>query len=54
MTHATDAVQHTMIDEADAVVGGAWIGPALGASVLTIAWAIYLTPLLIGIFSIGL
>ncbi len=27
----------------------AWIGPAIGASVLAIAWAIYLVPVFIGI-----
>lgn len=51
MTQASDAVPHPLAPEEDAVVGGAWIGPALGSAVLTIAWALYLVPLLIGIFA---
>jgi hypothetical protein len=53
MTHASDASAHTIAQEEGAVAGGAWLGPAIGASILTIAWAAYLAPLLIGIFSIG-
>lgn len=55
MTHVSDfpadAIAHSADDEA---VHGAWLGPAIGASILTLAWAAYLVPLLIGIFSIGL
>ena len=54
MTHVSDATAHTIAHEEDAVVGGAWLGPAIGASILTLAWAAYLVPLLIGIFSIKL
>ena len=54
MTHASDAAAHTIAHEEDAIVGGAWLGPAIGSAILTIAWAAYLAPLLIGIFSIGL
>jgi hypothetical protein len=52
MTHVSDVSPHAIAGEKDAVVGGAWLGPAIGASFLTIAWATYLVPLLIGIFSI--
>ena len=55
MTHAgdfpTDSIAHNAGDEA---IHGAWLGPAIGASILTLAWAAYLVPLLIGIFSTGL
>lgn len=54
MTHVSDAAAHTIAHEEDAVAGGAWLGPAIGASILTLAWAAYLVPLLIGIFSIRL
>ena len=54
MTHASDVSAHTIVHEEDAVVGGAWLGPAIGASILTLAWAAYLVPLLIGIFSVPL
>jgi hypothetical protein len=54
MTHASDASAHTLAHEEGDVVGGAWLGPAIGASILTLAWAAYLVPLLIGIFSIRL
>jgi hypothetical protein len=54
MTHASDfsadSIAHTDADEA---IHGAWLGPAIGAGILTLAWAAYLVPLLIGIFSIG-
>lgn len=53
MTHASDVAVHTIAHE-DAVVARAWLGPAIGSVILTIAWAAYLVPLLIGIFSIGL
>jgi hypothetical protein len=53
MSHTSDAVPHPSAPEEDAVVGGAWIGPALGSAVLTIAWAAYLVPLLLAIFSVG-
>lgn len=52
MTHATDVSPHTpVVDEEDAVVGGAWLGPAIGSGILALAWAAYLVPLLIGIFT---
>jgi hypothetical protein len=51
MTQAGDIAPHAAVDEADAVVGGVWLGPAIGSAILTIAWAAYLVPLLIGIFS---
>jgi hypothetical protein len=54
MTHVSDAAAYTIAHEEDAVVGGAWLGPAIGASILALAWAAYLVPLLIGIFSIPL
>jgi hypothetical protein len=54
MTHASDfpadSIAHNAGDEA---IHGAWLGPAIGASILTIAWAIYLVPVFIGIFSAG-
>lgn len=52
MTHASDAAAHTIAHE-DAAIGGAWLGPAIGSGILTIAWAAYLVPVLVGIFSIG-
>jgi hypothetical protein len=55
MTHASDfstnSIAHNVGDEA---IHGAWLGPAIGSAILTIAWAAYLVPLLIGIFSISL
>jgi hypothetical protein len=55
MTHtsdfSTDSIAHNADDEA---IHGAWLGPAIGASILTLAWAAYLVPLLIGIFSVRL
>ena len=53
MTHSSEAVAHTIVHD-DAVIGGAWLGPAIGSAILTIAWAAYLVPVLVGIFSIGL
>jgi hypothetical protein len=50
MTQASDVLPHaTADDNEDAVVGGAWLGPAIGAAVLTVAWAIYLVPVFMGI-----
>jgi hypothetical protein len=54
MSQISDAAPPTIAHEDDAPVGGAWIGPAIGSAILTLAWAAYLVPLLIGIFSIGL
>jgi hypothetical protein len=55
MTHASDFSSDSIAHNAgDEPIRGAWLGPAIGASILTIAWAAYLVPLLIGIFSIGL
>ena len=54
MTHVTDAAPRSTADDGEnAVVGGAWLGPAIGSIILTIAWAIYLAPLLIGILALG-
>jgi hypothetical protein len=49
MTHANDIAAHTIADEEAAAFHGAWLGPAIGAGVLTLAWAIYLVPVFIGI-----
>ena len=54
MTHVSDAAAHTIAHEEDAVVGGAWLGPAIGSAILTVAWAAYLVPVLVGIFSVPL
>lgn len=54
MTHASDVAIHTIAHEEGAVVARAWLGPAIGSVILTVAWAAYLVPLLVGIFSIGL
>jgi hypothetical protein len=51
MTHASDAAPGTIAAEEDAVVGGAWLGPAIGSGILTVLWAIYLVEVVIGIFS---
>lgn len=29
----------------------AWLGPAIGSAILTIAWAIYLVPVFVGIMA---
>jgi hypothetical protein len=52
MSHTSDAVPHPTAQEEDAVVGGAWVGPAVGSAILTVAWALYLVPLLFAILAI--
>jgi hypothetical protein len=52
MTHVSDVAPHTIVEE-HSVAPGAWLGPAIGAALLTVAWAIYLVPVAIGIFSAG-
>jgi len=51
MTHSTDAITQPIVHQEDSVAHGAWLGPAIGAGILTVAWTLYLIPLLIGIFS---
>jgi hypothetical protein len=52
MTHASDFSTASIAQNADdEAIHGAWLGPAIGSGILTIAWAIYLVPVLIGIFS---
>jgi hypothetical protein len=46
-----DSVAHNASDEG---IHGSWLGPAIGAGILTVGWAIYLVPVLIGIFSVQL
>jgi hypothetical protein len=54
MTHASDFSADSIArTDADEPIHGAWLGPAIGSAILTIAWAAYLVPLLIGIFSAG-
>jgi len=50
MTHTSD-ISYTAENKNDAIAA-AWVGPALGSAILTVAWALYLVPLLIGILSI--
>ena len=49
MTHASQAVTHPIADDDELAIGGAWLGPAIGAAILTLAWAAYLVPVFLGI-----
>ncbi len=61
MAHVTElprptiAAKRTRIevrqDTPDDLARRAWVGPAMGAAVLTIAWAVYLAPIFFGIMS---
>lgn len=53
MSYATDIGAHSVAQEdtPSDLRRGSWKGPALGAGILTILWAIYLAPVFIGIMS---
>jgi hypothetical protein len=51
MSHAADVHARAAAQEETPsdLRRAAWLGPAIGASILTIAWALYLVPVLFGI-----
>ncbi len=53
MTHASDFPANSIAhNDGDEVIHGAWLGPAIGAGILTVAWAVYLVPVFFGIIGV--
>ncbi len=51
-TPAPDAARAAALEDTPADLRNrAWLGPAIGAAILTIAWAIYVVPVFVGIMA---